>query len=508
MTLAMRLEETASRLPDKTAFITDDRALTFGEFDDLASRLAGGLADSGVQAGDRVAVMAGSHVEYLATFFGIWKLGAIGTAVNAQFGPDEVRYQVRNAEPKLVVADAGHCREVVDKAVAQLSPAPMVVETGEPLGSPRRAVDVGEAADATIFYTSGTTGLPKGATHTHRALRVQLDVVAEHFRLGEEERFLSVLPLYLLSILILGPLLAVHTGSTCRLMSRYDARTFARCVRDDQTSIIGASIPLMFSDLLDLPEDEAAKVDLSSVRIAACGGAPMPPEIRRAFEDRYQFRFIHAYGGTEGPAIVSTDPLDAERKFDSVGVPLPHIEVTIRDDDDRQLPAGEIGEICTSAQQEGPYAGLYEPMRCYWGMPEETAETLRDGRLHWGDLGRLDEDGFLYIVDRKKDMIIRGGANIYPKELENLLYEDPRIAECAVVGAPHARYGEVPVVFVKAAAEGDLSTDEVLALVNDRTAAFKHLQAVHFVDDFPRNALGKILKRELRAGLQEDAAGA
>ena len=157
----------------------------------------------------------------------------------------------------------------------------------------------------------------------------------------------------------------------------------------------------------------------------------MPPEIRRAFEERYGFRFLHAYGGTEGPAVVSTDPLDRERKFDSVGLPLPHILVTVEDDAGRRLAAGEVGEICTASMTEGPFAGWYEPMRAYWGMPGETAEALRGGRLHWGDLGYLDEDGFIYLVDRKKDMIIRGGMNVYPKELEKLLYADARIAECA-----------------------------------------------------------------------------
>ncbi len=257
----------------------------------------------------------------------------------------------------------------------------------------------------------------------------------------------------------------------------------------------------MYSDLLDLPVAQAADVDLSSVRVATCGGSPMAPEVRRAFEERYGFRFVHAYGGTEGPGIVTTDPMDGrERRFDSVGVPLPHIRVTIEDDDGNELPPGSIGEVCTAAYPVGPYAGLYEPVRCYWGMPEESAETLRDSKLHWGDLGYLDDEGFLYIVDRKKDMIIRGGMNVYPKELEGLLYRDERIGECAVVGAQHPRYGEVPVAFVRRAEGAQVSAEEVLALVNDHTATFKHLTAVTFVNDFPRNALGKILKRELRAG--------
>jgi long-chain acyl-CoA synthetase len=505
VTLAKQLEQMAERLPDKDLFVSDDRTVTYGEFDMLAGRLAGGLADIGVKEGDRVAVMGGSHPEFVATFYAIWKLGAIGVAINGQLTPEEVQYQLQNSGARAAVADEGRPREIIDKVASHSADLERILVLGQHLGEPRRAIDIDESADATIFYTSGTTGVPKGATHTHRALRVQLDMIAQHYALSEDDQFLSVLPLYLLSILILGPLSAIHAGSTCRLMSRYDAREFARHVKTDRTSIIGASIPLMFSDLLDLPEEEAADVDLSSIRIAACGGSPMPPEIRRAFEDRYRFRFIHAFGGTEGPAVVSTDPMRADRKFDSVGVPLPHIKVTIEDDDGSVLPPGEVGEICTGPQDDGPYAGLYEPLRCYWSMPEETAEALRDGKFHWGDLGYVDEDGFLYIVDRKKDMIIRGGMNVYPKELEKLLYEDERIAEVAVVGAPHPRYGEVPVAFVRTSPGADLDEAAVKPLVNDRTASFKHLHRVQFVEDFPRNALGKILKRELRDQLDDSA---
>ncbi|MCZ7526633.1 MAG: AMP-binding protein [Acidimicrobiia bacterium] len=502
MSLARRIEEVVARVPDKVALRTEDRELTFAELDELASRAAGGLRALGVGPGDRVAIMAGSHPEFVASVVGTWKLGAIVVAVNAQLGPEEVLYQLRSSGARVVLADPGRSREVIDEVAASAPDLAHVVSIGEPSGEPVRAVDLDPGADATIFYTSGTTGLPKGATHTHRALLVQLDMVREHYRVTEDDVFLSVLPIYLLSILILGPLSSLLAGSTCRLLSKYDPSTFATFVREDRTTMIGASIPMMFSDLLDLPPEEAERVDLSSIRVASCGGSPMPPEIRKAFEERYDFRFIHAYGGTEGPAMVSTDPFDRPRKFDSVGVPMAHIKVTIVDDQDRDVPVGEIGEICTGPYEEGPYAGLYEPIRCYWGMPEESEEALRGGRLHWGDIGYFDEDGFLYLVDRKKDMIIRGGMNVYPKELEALLYEDDRIAECAVVGAMHPRYGEIPFAFVRPAPGAELTEDDVKAIVNERTARFKHLEGVRFVEEFPRNALGKILKRELRSGLE------
>lgn len=513
--LAARLEATAARLPHKPALRTTECDLTYAELDERASTIAGGLMGVGVGAGDRVALMAASsHIDFVATVYGAWKVGAIVVAVNGQLGPDEVRHHLENAEPLVVVADDGRPRTVVDEAVAALTPSargedplgvaarrPWVLPTGQARGTPQRAVRLGPLADATIFYTSGTTGVPKGATHTHRAHRAQLELVARRYGVEEDDVLCSVLPIYLLSILVLGPLLATHVGATCRLMPRYEPVAFARHVKEDRTTVVGATIPMMFADLYHLPADQAAEVDLSSVRVASCGGSPMPPEIRNAFEARYDFRFVHAYGGTEGPAIVSTDPLDRERKFDSVGVPLDHIAVTVEDPEGKELPPGEIGEICTAPRQDGPFAGWYEPMRCYWGMPEETADTLRGGRLHWGDLGYVDDDGFVYLVDRKKDMIIRGGMNVYPKELEKLLYADPRIAECSVVGAHHRRYGEVPWAFVRAVPGASITEDEVKALVAERSARFKHLVGVTLVEEFPRNALGKVLKRELRQQL-------
>jgi long-chain acyl-CoA synthetase len=499
--LAARLEEAALRRPDKPVFRGDRREVSYAEFDAAADSVAGGLATLGIGRGDRVAIMAGSHVEHLETLYGVWKAGAIVVAINGQLNSREVRLQLENCRPAAVVADPGKHRDTVAAAAIDLPFQPPVFTTGQLTGSPLRAVWLSPDADASIFYTSGTTGVPKGATHTHRALQRQLDVVAKWYSVTDADEFLSVLPVYLLSILVLGPLLSIHAGATCRLMARYDAWQFAQHVMHDRTTMIGASIPMMFADLEALPPEQAAQVDLSSVRVAGCGGSPMPPEIRRAFEERYDFRFVHAYGGTEGPAVVTTDPFDRDRKFDSVGVPLPHIHLTIEDDEGHDVGPNVIGEVCTSAHLNGQYAHYYEPLRCYWDMPAETAQALRGGRLHWGDLGYLDDEGYLYLVDRKKDMIIRGGMNIYPKEIEKVLYEDPRILECAVVGAPDRRYGEVPWAFVKIAPGAELVASDVTAFVAERSARYKHLAGVSFVDDFPRNALGKVLKRELRANL-------
>ena len=506
MNLAQRLEAVAARRPAEVAFRTETgRELSFAELDELAGRVAGGLRAVGVGPGDRVAVMAGSHPEFVATFYGIWKLGAVAVALNAQLGPTEVRYQLQNAGAKVAVCDPGRSRETVEQAAAdgQAPELERVLAIDESRGERLAAVDLPDDAIATVFYTSGTTGVPKGAAHTHRSLSVQVGALIDRYSYTEDDVFISVMPIYLLSILLLGPVTSVSLGATCRLMSRYDPWAFAQAVKSDRVTVVGASVPMLFSDLVDLPPEQADQVDLSTIRIACCGGSPMPPEVRREFEERFDFRFIHAYGGTEGPAMVTADPLDRPRKFDSVGIALRHVRISIEDDDGNELGPGEVGEICISAREDAPVADAYEPMACYWGMPEETEQTLRGGKLRLGDVGKLDEDGFLYLVDRKKDLIIRGGMNVYPKELEVLLHADPRVAECAVVGAPDRRYGEAPYAFVRPATGSELTAEDVLALVNAQVARYKHLAGARIVEDFPRNALGKILKRDLRGHLTE-----
>jgi long-chain acyl-CoA synthetase len=497
-----RLERLSGERPDDVVFADDEGDTTFAQLDRLASRVAGLLFDMGVEPGDRVAIMAGSHTRYVGGVYGIWKAGAILVLLNAQLGPAELRYQLEQSGTTVVLSDAGEMETTVRRALEGVPRSVPIRTLGVHLGRERAAIAVAPDADASISYTSGTTGVPKGAVHTHRSLAVQVHMARLRYSISSTDRVLSLLPVYLLPDLLLGPVVALEAGAWCRIMAKYDPVAFVEHVRRDQITAVGPTVPVLYGDILERYGEAAESVDLSSIRIAGCGGSPIAPETRRAFEERFGFRFVHAYGTTEAPALVTTDPFDQDREFLSVGKPLPHIEVTIEDDTGAMVPANEIGEICFGAARTGAYAGIYEPMRCYWNMPNESAEAFRGGRLRSGDLGYLDDGGFLFISDRLKDMIIRGGMNVYPKELENLLYQDPRVLECAVIGLPHDRYGEVPIAVIRVASASDLRYADAIALVNDHTARFKHLAEVRFVDDFPRNALGKILKRELRAAHQ------
>lgn len=497
-----QLDAVARRRPTAPALVADDGMQSYADLAARSARIASGLSAFGVRRGTRVGLLMGSHDDLVASVFAVWRLGAIVLLLNSQHGPDELRHPIKTTEPRIVLADAGRHLDAVaevrgDGDLEEIATISRVLEhAGEPAPLENLDLDL----DATIAFTSGTTGQAKGVTHTHRSLAIQLEMVLRHYRMRPDDRALSLLAISMLPNLLLGPLVALRAGASCRIMPRYDPEAFLEHVRRDGTTYVGPTVPTLYWDLLDRPATESDTGQLSTIRIAGCGGAPMPPDMRQRFEERYDFRFVHAYGTTEAPGLVATDPIGGPRKLASVGPSLAHIRLTVEDDDGTVMPPGEKGEICFSPQAEGPYAGLYEPMRCYWGMEDATREVLDGHKLRSGDTGHLDEDGFLYISDRKRDMITRGGSNIYPKELEDLLHADARIVEAAVVGAPHPRYGEVPVAFIRASDPG-VSKDDVLTAVNGRTAAYKHLTDVHFVEQFPRNALGKILKRDLRQRL-------
>ncbi|TAK34143.1 MAG: hypothetical protein EPO21_10570 [Chloroflexota bacterium] len=511
MNLASYLERNAARTPDKVALIFKDQLHSYRDYNEQVSRMANGLRKLGIQRGDRVAIMLPNCPEFLFTLYGTFKLGAIAVGINVLFKSEETRYILDNSQASAIVISSA-LLPVVQAARDRLPDLRHVIVVGgqgtdgtisyEDLvqdSSPAfTAVETANDERCMIFYTSGTTGVPKGAVHTHEGIAVQMEAMKERFSITENDIMSTALPIFLLSILILGPVEAVHNGTTLYLMERYSAVEFVQHIKKWKVSLMLTSVPTMFHEVVRLPEEIAKDVDFSSVRYAVCGGSPMPPELRREFEAKYSFRFIQAYGGTEGPAMVSTDPVDRERKFDSIGTVLPHMRVKIVDDDDNEVPTGTVGEICSGPHTDGPYAGVYKPLKEYWRMPEATAEALKDGFLHWGDLGYLDEDGYLYIVDRKKDMIIRGGNNVYPKELELVLYEDPRVLECAVVGVPHDRLGEVPKAYIQLRPGTQATEQEFIEMIRERLAKFKALEYVEFVEDWPRNSLGKILKRELR----------
>lgn len=480
----------AREQPDAVALLHEEAVLTWAELDASVTAAAAALAAAGVGAGTPVGVLMGSHLEHVVAVYAIWRAGGVWVPLNPLLSERDLAHVVETTSLRLALADtelagqlSGLCNAV---ALDALPPAE------------RELPPVPETADAVIAFTSGTTGRAKGVVHRHRALRSHSRAVAAHYAAGADDAVLCLLPLHLLSIFLVGPALGVEAGAPCRVLPRYDPAAFAAAVRRDRTTI-AAAVPVLFADLVGLPAERAAEVDLASLRIVSCGGAPLPQELRDDFERRFDFRIVQAFGGTEAPGIVATDPIAGLRRAGSVGRALPHVRITAIDDAWNDLPPGEVGDLCT-----GPAAdGTYEPMRAYLGQPEATEGALRDGRLRWGDVGYVDEDGFVFLVDRRHDVIIRGGMNVYPRQVEEVAYELEGVVECAVVGIPDTRLGEVPIAFVRTAVGGP-DADAVQEFVNARVARYAHLAEVRLVDDFPRNALGKVLKRELRAHAAEE----
>jgi long-chain acyl-CoA synthetase len=344
-----------------------------------------------------------------------------------------------------------------------------------------------EDADlAVVLYTAGTTGRPKGVALSHGNLVSNARAAASLYELDRTAWALSVLPLshsYGLTVMNAGNIL----GTKGVLLRWFTPDGVLETIERFRVQSM-AGVPTMYVYLLNYPE--AGRFDTSSMRSWGSGAAPLPLEIVEPFEKKFGGRLMEGYGLTEASPVVSAHRLSGIRKLGSVGQPIPGVEVVILDDDDRPVPTGEIGEVCV----RGPNV-----MLGYYRLPEETAKTLRNGWLHTGDVGRLDEDGFLYIVERKKDLIIRGGFNVYPREVEEVLYAHPFVAEAAVVGMRDALMGEEVLAFVTLKPGAVVDADDLIAFCQTRLAKFKCPKQVRFVEALPKSPIGKILRKELRA---------
>lgn len=342
---------------------------------------------------------------------------------------------------------------------------------------------------ALIIYTSGTTGQPKGVLLDHANLLAMTGSIIEHFKLTSADRSLLVLPLFHVNGLVVGVLSVLRAGGDTVIAPRFQAATFWEQVERHRPTFFSA-VPTIYAMLESLgPQVEP---DASSLRFVVCGAAPMSAELIGRFEARFGVSIIEGYGLSEGTVASVVNPLDGLRKPGTVGVPLPGQSVWVLDSGGRRLPPGEAGEVVIS----GPNV-----MRGYLGRPDETARTIRDGWLYTGDVGRFDEDGYLTIVDRIKEMIIRGGENIYPKEIENALYAHPAVLEAAVVGAADDVYGEEPIAFVSTRLGHQTTAEELIAHCRTKVASFKVPRAVFIIPDLPKNAVGKIAKTELRKSI-------
>jgi long-chain acyl-CoA synthetase len=533
-TLPDLLRETAAKYPEKTATVFFGGQLAYGELKRQVDALAASLAGLGVKKGDRVAVMLPNCPQTIISAYAVFTLGAVAVMTNPLYVERELGINWGDAGVRTAiildrlwprvqkVRQQVGLKDVVVTGVQDYLPFPKnwfyplkarldktwisigrekgvlffkeLVAGG---GIPPR-VELSSSDLACLQYTGGTTGTPKGAMLTHRNLVCNLSQYLCLFldRLQEgEERFLAVMPFFHAYGLTALMNACISKGWAMILIPRFDLDSMMRAIEKYRVTMF-LGVPTMYTAILNYPK----AVDIGSIKGCFSGAAPLPVEVMETFEKRTGGRIGEGYGLTEASPITHVNPIYGKRKSGSVGLPIPDTDAKIMDVETgtRDLPVGEMGEIVI----KGP-----QVMQGYWNRPEETAQTIRDGWLYTGDIGKMDEQGYFYILDRKKDMIIAGGYNIYPREVEEVLYEHPKILEAAVIGVPDPYRGETVKAFVVLKPGERAIPEEMIAFCRERLAVYKVPRLIEFRETLPKTMIGKVLRKELREAEVKGAGG-
>jgi long-chain acyl-CoA synthetase len=489
--LAKNLTDTTRVHAGRVAVRVDNAAMTYRALDEASAQVAGLLHQRGLQAGDRVGIMMPNVAEVPVIYYGILRAGGVVVPMNPLLKGREVAYYLSDSGAGLVFAwhaFAGEARDGAGQAGAELI---VVDETDFPalLGAAGPDDQVAERADedtAVILYTSGTTGQPKGAELTHGNLISNVGVSCTDIaKAGPDDVIFGGLPLFHVFGQTVALNVAVAAGACLTLLPRFDAAHALRIIAGHHVTIF-EGVPTMYVALLHQPD--RADYDTSSLRLCISGGAALPVEVLRGFEEAFGVPVLEGYGLSETSPVASFNHPDRVQKPGSIGTPIRGVQMRVVDKEDGDIPLGEVGEIVIS----GPNV-----MKGYWQRPEATAEAIVGGWFHTGDLARVDEDGYFYIVDRKKDMIIRGGYNVYPREIEEVLYEHPAVAEAAVIGVPHPALGEEVAAAVALKPGATASAGELRDYVKGQVAAYKYPRHLWIVDALPKGPTGKIQKRDI-----------
>jgi long-chain acyl-CoA synthetase len=489
--LALNLIDSAQRGAELPAVRLDDAVLSYGALADLTAQMAGLLREHGIQPGDRVGIMLPNVPQFAVAYYGVLRAGGIVVPMNVLLKRREVAFYLTDPGARVVLAwheFADEARAGAEEAGAEC----IVVAPGEfeqllAIAPPVREIAAKVGSDtAVILYTSGTTGRPKGAELTHANLRRNVEVMTEIFSIGTEDVILGALPLFHAFGQTCALNASLAAGGCLSLIPRFDAGKALEIIERDRVNVF-EGVPTMYSALL--ARSDAAEHDVSSLRLCVSGGAALPVEVLRAFERTFDCVVLEGYGLSETSPVASFNHPDRERKPGSIGTPIDGVEMKAVNEAGDEVPAGDVGEIVIRG---------HNVMKSYWQRPDATAEAISaDGWFRSGDLGRIDEDGYFFIVDRKKELIIRGGYNVYPREIEEVLYEHPAVHECAVIGIPHASLGEEVGAAVALKPWAAATAEELRAFVKSQVAAYKYPRHLWLVDALPKGATGKILKREI-----------
>jgi len=488
--LATFLTETASRLGDRTAMKLDDVEVPYSGLDAASARVAGLLAERGVGPGDRVGLMLPNVPYFPMTYYGILRLGGVVVPMNPLLKGREVAFFLENPEAKVLFAWHDFA-EAAEAGAEQTGADLILVKPGEieqlvADADPRDEVVERDGDDtAVILYTSGTTGKPKGAELTHANLGMNVKVASSLFEYSEDDVILGCLPLFHSFGQTCALNCAVRVGASLTMLPRFEPAKALEIVQRDKVTVF-LGVPTMYSAMLNCERRE--DYDVSSLKLCGSGGAAMPGEVQRGFEEAFGAKVLEGYGLSETSPVASFNHPDRERKTGSIGTPIEGVEMKAVDEDGNEVAQGEVGEIVIKG---------HNVMKGYWNQPDATKESIKDGWFYTGDMGKVDEDGYFFIVDRKKELIIRGGYNVYPREIEEVLYEHPAVAEAAVVGVPHDDLGEEVGAAVVLKPGEELDADAVREFVKENVAAYKYPRRIWFCDELPKGPTGKILKREI-----------
>ena len=493
MNLARLFTDTASAQPDRVALRLDEQTVSYRQLAEASERVAGLLTTHGVVRGDRVAVMLPNIPEFAFVYYGVLRVGGVVVPMNPLLKTREIAYYLSDSDARVIFAWPAAADEVAT-ALAETADATMIVVEPDSFASTLRDQDrvvpvVDRAADdtAVVLYTSGTTGKPKGAELTHGNLISNVEVTqSDLVQLTQGDVVFGGLPLFHSFGQTVTLNASMAQGATLLLLPRFDAAGAAGLMATYDATVF-AGVPTMYAALLGLAEPP----ELAHLRVCISGGAALPVEVLHRFEERFGSEILEGYGLSETSPVASFNRPGRDRKPGSIGYPVTDVEMQVVDRSGAPVPVGEVGEIAIRG---------HNVMKGYWHKPDATAEVLDgEGWFRTGDMGRVDADGFYFIVDRKKDLIIRGGFNIYPREVEEVLYEHPDVAQAAVVGISHPAYGEEVGAAVVLRPGATVTEAELRDFVKGQVAAYKYPRVVWFLDALPLGPTGKVLKREIVA---------
>lgn len=516
MNLSSKLHETAKNFANKPAYYFMDKMTTYGELDGAITKFASGLEKLGVKKGDHIALLLGNSPHFVIGLYGALRLGATVIPVNPIYTADEIGYILQNGDVKVVVAldlaiplaekmhsllpNVEHyiyCETTADQTGHESSDSLSVFTKLKSFTSivasgniSYQGPNLEDDEVALILYTSGTTGKPKGAMLTHENLYSNAKDVGDYLKMSNHDRVITALPMFhvfCLTVSLNAPLLS---GATMLIVPKFSPKEIFRLTKEYKATVF-AGVPTMYNFLYQYPD--GSPEDLQTFRLCISGGASMPVTLLKNFEKKFNVMVSEGYGLSEASPVTCFNPLDRPRKPGSIGTSILNVKNKVVNELGEEIPVGQVGELIV----HGPNV-----MKGYYKMPEETAAAIRDGWLYTGDMARMDDEGYFYIVDRKKDLIIVGGYNVYPREVEEVLYSHPDIVEAAVIGIPDPDQGEAIKSFA-VSKNPNLTEEQLLQYCKDHLAKYKIPTSIEFLDELPKNTTGKILRRSLQAQIAQ-----